>query len=347
MNIIASSETYVRRKPGAAEAAASLSSRRPAPRKTQSIRGTQFAQLTAFVAVAEHRSFTRAAQHLGLSTPSLSQAIRGLEETFGVRLLNRTTRSVALTEAGEQLLQHLNPVLEGVDHAIDAVNAYRDTPGGTLRLTVHPLAAVTVIGPLVARFSSAFPSIELELSVDIACRDIVSEHFDAGVHLGSNIAQDMIAVPIGGNFRIVTVAAPEYLASHGQVSSPADLSGHNCVRYRWDKAVANTWRFAKDGERADVAVEGTLTVNDHDLALRAALDGVGIVQLPEASVASLIAEGRLTSLLADWSPNWGSFFLFYPSRKHLPVKLRTLVDFLRKETKHTAIRGAAVGECAA
>ncbi|MCK9910264.1 LysR family transcriptional regulator, partial [Microbacteriaceae bacterium K1510] len=118
-----------------------------------------FAQLTAFVAVAEHRSFTRAAEHLGLSTPSLSQAIRGLEETFGVRLLNRTTRSVALTEAGEQLLQHLSPILEGVDNAIDAVNAYRDTPGGTLRLTVHPLAAVTVIGPLVARFSSAYPSI--------------------------------------------------------------------------------------------------------------------------------------------------------------------------------------------
>ncbi|MFA5901029.1 MAG: LysR substrate-binding domain-containing protein [Hyphomicrobium sp.] len=313
--------------------------RRPSSsRKGQGIRGTQFAQLTAFVAVAEHRSFTRAAQHLGLSTPSLSQAIRGLEENFGVRLLNRTTRSVALTEAGEQLLQHLSPVLEGVDNAIDAVNAYRDTPGGTLRLTVHPLAAITVIGPLMARFSSAYPSIDLDLSVDNACRDIVSEHFDAGVHLASNIAQDMIAVPLGGNFRIVTVASPEYLARYPGVDSPQDLAAHNCVRYRWDKAVANTWRFLRNGEHVDVGVEGSLTVNDHDLALRSALDGVGIVQLPEASVAPLITDGRLAVVLDGWQPNWGSFYLFYPSRRHIPFKLRTMVDFLRKESKSLPAR---------
>jgi len=337
MNIAApTAGSYAGRQPDATQVRNGLSPRRSSARKGQGIRGTQFAQLTAFVAVAEHRSFTRAAQHLGLSTPSLSQAIRGLEETFGVRLLNRTTRSVALTEAGEQLLYHLNPVLEGVDHAIDVVNAYRDTPGGSLRLTVHPLAAVTVIGPLVARFSSAYPSIDLEVSVDIACRDIVSEHFDAGVHLSSNIAQDMIAVPIGGNFRVTTVASPEYLARNEEITSPYDLSAHNCVRYRWDKAVANTWRFMRDGERVDVGVEGTLAVNDHDLALRAALDGVGVVQLPEASVASLIAENRLAPLLGDWSPNWGGFFLFYPSRRHVPVKLRTLSDFLRKESKHMA-----------
>lgn len=334
MNIAApSAENYVKRRSEPPHMGSSPPSRRPAPRKGQGIRGTQFAQLTAFVAVAEHRSFTRAAEHLGLSTPSLSQAIRGLEETFGVRLLNRTTRSVALTEAGEQLLQHLSPILEGVDNAIDAVNAYRDTPGGTLRLTVHPLAAVTVIGPLVARFSSAYPSIDLEVSVDIACRDIVSDHFDAGVHLGNNIAQDMIAVPLGGDFRIVTVASPDYLARNAGIDSPADLASHNCVRYRWDKAVANNWRFMRDGDRVDVAVEGTLAVNDHDLALRAALDGVGVVQLPEVSVSSLVAEGRLIQLLTDWSPNWGSFFLFYPSRRHVPVKMRTLVDFLRRESK--------------
>ena len=190
------------------------------PRKGQAIRGTQFAQLTAFVAVAEHSSFTRAAEHLGLSTPSLSQAIRGLEESFGVRLLNRTTRSVALTEAGEQLLSHLNPVLEGVDNAIDAVNAYRDSPAGTIRLTVHPLAAVTVIAPLVARFSAAYPAIGLEVSVDLECKDIVVDHFDAGIHLGSSIAQDMIAVPIGGKFRVVTVASPDYLARNPAPSTP-------------------------------------------------------------------------------------------------------------------------------
>lgn len=331
MNIAAPSVSYGSRLTEPNEMS-SPASRRQALRKG-GVRGTQFAQLTAFVAVAEHRSFTKAAERLGLSTPSLSQAIRGLEETFGVRLLNRTTRSVALTEAGEQLLLHLNPVLEGVENAIDAVNAYRDTPGGTLRLTVHPLAAVTVLAPLVAQFSSEYPSIQLEVSVDIACRDIVAEHFDAGVHLSGNIPHDMIAVPVGGNFRIMTVASPEYLARNAEICSPSDLGAHNCVRYRWDKAVANTWGFMKGGVRVDVAVEGTLVVNDHELALRSALDGVGVVQLPEASVATLIAEGRLVPLLAEWSPNWGNFFLFYPSRRHVPMKMRSLVDFLRREAK--------------
>jgi DNA-binding transcriptional LysR family regulator len=307
-------------------------------RKGQTIRGSQFAQLTAFVAVAEHRSFTRAAEHLGLSTPSLSQAIRSLEESFGVRLLNRTTRSVALTEAGEQLLSHLNPVLEGVDNAIDAVNAYRDTPAGTIRLTVHPLAAVTVIAPLVARFSAAYPAIGLEVSVDLACKDIVGDHFDAGIHLGSSIAQDMIAVPIGSKFRVVTVASPEYLARKPAPSTPEDLQQHNCVRYRWDKdVVGNSWRFMKGGEQVEVRVEGTLTVNDHDLALRSALDGIGIVQLPEASVSGLISEGKLVLLLPDWAPRWAGFFLFYSSRRHVPLKLRALVDFMRRESKHVAL----------
>ncbi|MTD94733.1 LysR family transcriptional regulator [Hyphomicrobium sp. xq] len=297
------------------------------------MRGTQFAQLTAFVAVAEHRSFTRAAEHLGLSTPSLSQAIRALEDGFGVRLLNRTTRSVSLTEAGEELLAHLNPVLEGVDNAIDAVNAYRDTPSGTIRLTVHPVAGATVLAPLVARFAAAYPAIELEVSVDLACRDLVGGHFDAGIHLGSSIAQDMIAVPIGGKLRVLTVASPEYLARHKPPATPDDLGQHNCVRYRWDKDVANAWRFMKGGERAEVVVEGTLTVNDYDLALRSALDGIGIAQLPEASIATHLAEGRLVPLLLDWSPDWAGFFLFYPSRRHVPVKLRALVDFLRKGAK--------------
>lgn len=328
---VTSTESNARYSDEVLPLAHSGSARRAPVRKGQSIRGTQFAQLTAFVAVAEHRSFTRAAQHLGLSTPSLSQAIRGLEETFGVRLLNRTTRSVALTEAGEQLLLHLNPVLEGVDHAIDAVNAFRDTPGGTLRLTVHPLAAVTVFGPLIARFSSAYPLIELDVSVDIACRDIVSEHFDAGIQFRSNIAQDMIAVPVAANFRVVTVASPDYLQRGATINTPADLGAHNCIRYRWDNAVSNTWIFngAGSGEKTDVAVDGSLSVNDHALALRAALDGVGVAQFPEALVEPLIDEGKLVPLLADWAPEWPGFYLYYSSRRHVPVKLRSLIDLVR------------------
>src|SRR4051812_20149269 len=194
------------------------------------MRGTQFAQLTAFVAVAEHSSFTRAATQLGISTPSLSQTIRLLEEQFGVRLLNRTTRSVGLTEAGAELLSQLSPLLEGVDKAIDAVNAFRDKPAGTLRLSVNPVAAATVIAPLVARFSAEYPEIRLEICVDDERKDIVSERFDAGIHPADGIAQDMIALPIGGKFRLSTVAAPAYLSRTMLPSTPEDLKQHNCIK---------------------------------------------------------------------------------------------------------------------
>src|SRR5262249_12282038 len=225
------------------------------------MRGLQLTQLTAFAAVAEHRSFTRAASQLGTSTPSLSEAVRGLEERFGVRLLNRTTRSVALTEAGAQLLEHLNPVLEGVDKAIDAVNAFRDTPTGLLRLIVHPVAAATVVAPLVARFAAAYPAIQLEISVDRERKDIVSERFDAGIHFGDGVAQDMIAVPVGEKFQLSTVAAPAYLARHAAPRTPDDLREHDCVRCRWTgEAGSAAWKFARDSRQLDVAVEGPLTV---------------------------------------------------------------------------------------
>ena len=306
-------------------------SRRWSPRKLPTMRGTQFAQLAAFAAVAEHKSFTRAAENLGLSTPSLSQAIRSLEEDFGVRLLNRTTRSVALTEAGERLLTHLAPVLEGVDHAIDSVNAFRDNPVGTLRLSVHPLAAATIIGPLVASFSSAFPSVGLEISVDMERRDIVGDHFDAGIHPGDHIAQDMIAVPIGSQLGLMTVASPGYLAQAPAIAHPDDLAHHNCIRYRWNRNGAQpSWTYASGEERVTASVDGSLTVNDLDLALRAALDGLGIVQLPAATATRLIADGRLVPLLTDWAPQWSDFYLFYSSRRHVPTKLRAMIDFLKK-----------------
>jgi len=300
------------------------------------MRGTQFAQLTAFVAVAEHRSFTRAATHLGISTPSLSQTIRSLEEQFGVRLLNRTTRSVALTEAGQELLDHLGPVMEGVDKADDAVNAFRDKPAGTLRLAVHPLAAVTVVAPLVARFSTEYPEIRLEICVDTVRKDIVSERFDAGIHPGNGVAQDMIAIPIGGRLRLSTVASPHYLARSGPLSVPADLRHHNCIKYycAGDK-ISDSWKFKKMDQQVEVEVEGSLNVNDLKLALHAGLDGLGVVQLPEVSVAPFVADGRLVPVLMDWSPQWTDFVLFYSSRRHVPVKLRALVDFIRRETKHS------------
>ena len=301
------------------------------------MRGTQFAQLTTFVGVAENRSFTKAASHLGIKVPSVSDAIRSLEEQFGVRLLNRTTRSVALTDAGEKLLGHLTPVLQSVDRAIDALNEFRERPTGTLRLTVNPVAAVTVIGPIVARFSAAYPEIGLDISVEVERKDIVGERFDAGIHLDKSIAQDMIAVPIGGQFRFSTVASPSYLAKKWMPTAPEDLRQHNCIRYRGGPdGEGRPWQFCKADQAVDVEVKGSLTVNDPSLALRAALDGMGIVQLPELTVAPLIAEGRLVRLLSDWSPRRTEFSLFYSSRRHLPVKVRALVDFLRKESKEGA-----------
>src|SRR5580704_18218716 len=219
----------------------------------EAMRGTQFAQLTAFVAVAENRSFTKAAASLGIKVPSLSHAIRSLEEQFGVRLLNRTTRSVALTEAGEQLLGHLTPVLESVDRAIDAVNEFREKPTGTLRLTVHPVAAATVIGPVLARFSAAYPEIGLDISVEVGRRDIVGERFDAGVHPDESIAQDMIAVPIGGQFRFSAVASPDYLAKKSVPTVPDDLRQHNCIRYRaGPDGDPYPWKFCRADRVLDV-----------------------------------------------------------------------------------------------
>lgn len=297
------------------------------------MRGTQFAQLSAFVAVAEHRSFTKAATYLGISTPSLSQAIRRLEEQFGVRLLNRTTRSVALTEAGEQLLGNLSPVLAGVESAIDAVHEFRDKPSGTLRLTVHPLAAVALIAPLMGRFSAAYPEITLDISVDVEQKDIVGDRFDAGIQSGDEIAQDMIALALGGELPLSAVASPDYLIRAGIPSTPDDLEAHNCVGYRWSTGIGHRWKFETGGKQVEVPVHGSLSVNDPHFALRAGLDGVGVVLLPTAWISPLVAEGKLVEVLPDWSTKLTDFFLYYSSRRHVPLKLRTFADFVRNEVK--------------
>jgi DNA-binding transcriptional LysR family regulator len=301
------------------------------------MRGTQFSQLTAFVAVAENRSFTKAAAHLGFKTPALSHAIRSLEEQFGVRLLNRTTRSVGLTDAGEQLLSRLTPVLQSFDRAIDGIVEFRDKPTGTLRLSVHPLAAATVIAPMVTRFSQQYPEISLDISVEAEGKDIVGDGYDAGIHPGDSIALDMIAVPLGGHIRFATVAAPDYLARNSVPSRLGDLQQHNCIRYRGGPGRdGHPWRFGDAHQVVEVPVKGSLTLNDPALALRAALDGMGIVQMPETWIAPLVAEGRLVALLHDWPPRPSEFSLFYSGRRHLPVKLRVLVDFLRQEARSSA-----------
>jgi DNA-binding transcriptional LysR family regulator len=285
--------------------------------------------MTAFAAVAERRSFARAAATLGVSRSALSETIRALETRLGVRLLNRTTRSVAPTEAGERLLAQVRPLLADFAAALDSIGTFRDKPAGTLRLTVAPPAASSLLGPLLARFLAQYPAIQLEVSVDSALVDIVAERFDAGIRPGERLERDMISIRVTDELRVITVAAPSYLARHPRPAAPHDLEAHDCIRIRIDAGVLLPWLFEKKGKRLEVAVRGSLIVNDRDLALRAALDGAGLLQLPADEAQPLVAANRLVPLLEDWSLRLSGFFLYHSSRRQVPPALQALIDFLR------------------
>jgi len=297
------------------------------------MRGTQFAELSAFVAVAEHRNFTKAAAQLGMSRPALSQTIHSLEDRFGVRLLNRTTRSVALTEAGERLLADAQPVLDGIDQAIEHLNAFRDTPSGALRLSVSRLAASLLVGPLLPQFLAKFPDIKLEIAADDTHSDIVSSRFDAGIRVGERIAKDMIAVRLLADQRYMAVASPDYLARHPRPEIPEDLHAHNCVRLRsdWDGMI-QSWHFENASRRLDVAVDGSLVLNDWYLVMNAVIEGIGIGYLPKLLISPHVADGRLVQLLGDWCGYAAGPFLYYPSRRQMPVALRAFIDFMRAQS---------------
>jgi DNA-binding transcriptional LysR family regulator len=297
------------------------------------MRGTEFGELSAFMAVAEQRNFTRAAKHLGISPATLSETIRNLEERLAVRLLNRTTRSVAPTEAGEKLLARLRPVIDDYEAAIDSLNEFRDKPAGLLRLTIAPPAAQSVIGPILAKFLAQYPDIKLEISIDSANIDIVAQQFDAGIRAGDRVDRDMIAVRITDGWRSAVVGAPAYLARRGTPRVPEDLAGHNCIRLRVASGAMLPWRFQKDGKLFEIAVGGSLILNDASLMSPALLDGVGLAQLPRAYVSAGIADGRLVSLLEEWQPSGAPFALYYPSRRQTPAALQALIDFLRKNQR--------------
>jgi DNA-binding transcriptional LysR family regulator len=294
------------------------------------MRGPDLAEMNAFVAVAERRSFAKAALQLGISRSRLSETVRGLEDGLGVRLLNRTTRSVAPTAAGERLLARLRPLLDDFAAVVDSVNAFRDKPAGLLRLTVLPPAANFMLAPLLARFLARYPAIDLEISVDAALTDIVAGRFDAGMRPGERVERDMIAVRLGEEIRGVAVAAPDYLARHPRPTTPWDLKTHNCIRFRFPSGVIVPWQFEKKGKAVEVAVDGRLTVNDADVAVRAALDGVGVLYTAFGYVAREIEEGRLVLLLEDWRPRSVAIFLYYPSRRQIAAPLQALIKFLRE-----------------
>ena len=295
------------------------------------MRGPELAEMNAFVTVAERRSFASAAVQLGISRPRLSETIRELEGRLGVRLLNRTTRSVAPTAAGERLLAQIRPLLADFDAVLDSINAFRDKPTGLLRLTVPPPVASFMLAPLLSRFLDEYPAIDLEISVDGALTDIVAGRFDAGMRAGDRVERDMIAVRIGEEIRSVVVAAPEYLARHKRPTTPRDLGAHNCIRFRFPSGVIVPWQFEKKGRQVEVAVEGRLTVNDPELAVRAALDGVGVLYTALGYAAPEINAGRLVPLLEDWQTPAAAIFLYYPGRRQVPVPLQAFIEFLREK----------------
>jgi DNA-binding transcriptional LysR family regulator len=293
------------------------------------MRGPELAEMNALVAVAELRSFARAALQLGISRSRLSETIRGLEDRLGVHLLNRTTRSVSPTAAGERLLARLRPLLGEFASVLDSINAFRDKPAGPLRVSVLPPAADLMLAPLLSRFLAQYPEIDLEISVDAALVDIVAGRFDAGIRVGERVERDMIAVRIG-EIRGAVVAAPDYLEQHARPTTPQDLRTHNCIRFRYPSGALVPWMFEKEGRRLEAAVEGRLTVNDAELAVRAALDGAGVLYMARGYVAPEIKTGRLISLLENWRARSVPIFLYYPSRRRIAAPLQAFIEFLRE-----------------
>jgi DNA-binding transcriptional LysR family regulator len=286
--------------------------------------------LLAFRAVARERSFTRAAAQIGVSPSALSHALRGLEERLGVRLLTRTTRSVAPTEVGERLLATIGPRFDEIEAELDALETLRDKPAGTIRITTGVHAVETVLWPALAKLLPDYPDINVEISVNPGFVDIVAERFDAGVRLGETIAQDMVAVRIGPDMRMAAVGTPAYFAERKPPRTPHDLAAHDCVNLRFPTLGGlYAWEFEKAGRPVNVRVDGRLIVNEIAIARAAALDGLGIAYLPETYVMPEVAAGRLMRVLEDWCPPFPGYHLYYPSRRQQSPALALLVDALR------------------
>ena len=286
--------------------------------------------LLAFEAVARARSFTRAAAQLGMSPSAISHAMRGLEARLGVRLLARTTRSVAPTPEGELLLNALRPALDGIARGLETLASNRDILSGQLRLTTFATAAEAVLAPALPAFLLAHPNVSLEVSLDAGLTDIVAGGFDAGIRFGDQVAKDMVAVRVGPDLRTVVVGTPGYFTTHPRPESPADLEHHACLGYRLATSGGLLpWEFEKDGQAVKVRTRGPLVVNDGDLIASAVRAGVGLGYMLEHSVAADIAAGRLVQVLDDWCPSFPGFHLYHPSRRQTPPALKALIAALR------------------
>ena len=289
-----------------------------------------FNDLLAFLAVAKARSFTRAAAQLGVSQSALSHTIRGLEERLGLRLLTRTTRNVAPTEAGERLLQAAGPRIEEIEAELAALAALRDRPSGTIRITAHDHAVHTVLWPALVKLLPNYPDIRLEIIIDYGLTDIVAERFDAGVRSGEMVAKDMVAVRIGPDMRSAVVGAPSYFARRARPKTPQDLTAHACINLRLPThGGLYAWEFEKVGREIKARVEGQLVFNSTTPMLDAALSGFGLAYVPEDTVRAHLADGRLVRVLADWCPPYPGYHLYYPSRRQPTPAFTLLVNALR------------------
>jgi DNA-binding transcriptional LysR family regulator len=286
--------------------------------------------LGAFLIAAEERSFTKAAKRLGVSPSAVSHAIRGLEENLGVRLLSRTTRNVAPTEAGQDLLIRLRPAFTEIDDALDKLSGVRGKPVGRVRLVTPRLAAMTVLAPLLKKFATDYPDIVLDVTTDESPMDIVAGGYDAGIHFGEYIQKDMIAVRVSGDQRAAIVGSPAYFKSNPKPKTPRDLTIHRGVNYRYGAGgEVYRWEFEKGKKELSVAVNGPLIVDDVELLLRAALDGVGLAFISEELAAEHLADGTLVRVLDDWCQPFPGFFLYYPSRRQQPAALAALINTLK------------------
>lgn len=288
-----------------------------------------FADLDAFTAVARARGFRSAAALRNVSASSLSEAVRRLEARLGVRLLNRTTRSVTPTEAGQKLLERLSPALADVALALDEVNAFRDSPAGTLRLNVPVVVARVILPRLLPGFLAQNPGVVVEIIADDTFIDVLAAGFDAGVRYDERLEKDMIAIPLSGPQRFALVGSPSYFAAHGRPVHPREVLDHACIRHRFPSGISHPWEFEKDGEVIRLDPPGRLVSTSSDLELAACEAGLGLMATFEDFVAPAVKAGRLETVLDDWLPPFTGPYLYYPSRRHMPAPLRAFVDFVK------------------
>jgi DNA-binding transcriptional LysR family regulator len=297
---------------------------------------SNMSELTVFMIIAEERSFRAAARRLGVSPSALSHSIRNLEGRLNVRLFNRTTRSVALTESGEQLLRRVRPAIADIDDAMNEVASGGDQPSGSIRISAAEAGAKPLIRHVLTDFLASYPNIHVEIVVDTRFVDIVADGFDAGIRVVEDVPRDMIAIPFGPGFRFAAVASPAYLAHHGTPKTPQDLLHHRCIRFRFAGGALYRWDLERRGRSANVDVNGPMTLGNTTLMVEAALAGIGIAWVPDYHIAEHLSSGRLVQLLPEWSPTYPGACLYYPANRHPPTALRLFAQAVREWTSRQA-----------